>query len=210
MILISVKYQLDGSNVKEIILKSSWHTHLKHSKPCTCILQKVKNPPDGFSTSLLFASATIPIFVGLFLHILSMLLNVKLKCLRVPIADFERRNCRTRRDNPKSNKTIWQAINKTPKGRTKNRPFVYCIILKDIICHILSSRVESSERIGFDSYWSTVIVHNYANKNIFSEGYFFTNKIETMVSNGVENIGGKDLVTKWICIVSWYWTGDEG
>ena len=56
MILIPVKYQPDGSNVREIIFKISWHEHIKHSKPYTFILQKVNKPPDGFCTHLFFAS----------------------------------------------------------------------------------------------------------------------------------------------------------
>ena len=33
MIISPVKYQPHGINIKEILLKSSWHTYLKHSKP---------------------------------------------------------------------------------------------------------------------------------------------------------------------------------
>ena len=35
MILSPVKSQPDGRNVREILLKISWHTHLKHSKAYT-------------------------------------------------------------------------------------------------------------------------------------------------------------------------------
>ena len=68
IILSPVKYQLDGINVTENILKISCHTYLKHSKPYIFILQKVKKPPDGFLTHLLFSSANILTFGGLFLH----------------------------------------------------------------------------------------------------------------------------------------------
>ena len=40
MIIIPVIYQPDGSNVTEILLKRSWHTHLKNSKPYIFILRK--------------------------------------------------------------------------------------------------------------------------------------------------------------------------
>ena len=35
-------------------------------------------------------------------------------------------------------------------------------------------------------------------------------KIEPIISNGVETIGGKDLITKGIETVRWYWTNDWG
>ena len=38
----------------------------------------------------------------------------------------------------------------------------------------------------------------------------FTDKIDPIIYNGVANIGGKDLIPKWICTVSWSWTDDEG
>ena len=48
IIIIPVKYQAYGRNVTYILLKSSWHTHLKHSKPYIFNLEKVMNPPYGF------------------------------------------------------------------------------------------------------------------------------------------------------------------
>ena len=57
----------------------------------------------------------------------------------------------------------------TPKGHTKNRHFFFYTISKDRIFHILSSRVESSEHVIFDSDGSTVIVDNYANAHIWLE-----------------------------------------
>ena len=66
MIIIPVESQPDGSNGTEILLKSSWHTHLKHYNPYIFILQKVKEPPYGFSTHIFFASAIILRFGGLF------------------------------------------------------------------------------------------------------------------------------------------------
>ena len=54
-----------------------------------------------------------------------------------------------------------------PKGHTEKRPFFYCKFLKYRIYHILRSRVESTEHIGFDSDVSTVIVDNYDNEHIF-------------------------------------------
>ena len=35
----------------------------------------------------------------------------------------------------------------------------------------------------------------------------FTDKIEPIISNGVENIVGKDIIPKGIGTVSCYWTG---
>ena len=37
----------------------------------------------------------------------------------------------------------------------------------------------------------------------------FTDKIDTIISNGVENICGKDIITKKIVTVIWSWTDDE-
>ena len=81
---------------------------------------------------------------------------------------------------------------------------------KDGICHILSSRVESSESIGFDSYGYAVMVDNSANGHIFSEEDTLTNTIEAIISNGVANIGRRYLIPKGIGTVTWYWNYDEG
>ena len=70
-------------------------------------------------------------------------------------------------------------------------PFVFCTILMKRICHILSSRVESSKHIGFDSDGSTVIVDNYANASIRPKEDIFTDKIDPIISSGVTTIGGK-------------------
>ena len=168
MILIPVKYQPDDNNVREIILKSSSHTHLKYSKLYTLILQKVKKPPDEFFTNILFASEIILIFGGLFLHRLSRILKFKLKCLRMPKNDFSGQKFRTRRENPNSSKPSWRSRNQPLQGHTNNRPFVFCKISKDRICHILSSRVESSEQVVFDSDGSSFIVDNSTNSHILS------------------------------------------
>ena len=37
----------------------------------------------------------------------------------------------------------------------------------------------------------------------------FTEKIDPIISNGVANIGGKDLIPKVIRTVSWSWNYDE-
>ena len=37
----------------------------------------------------------------------------------------------------------------------------------------------------------------------------FTDKIELIVSNGVANICGKDIIPKGDDTVRWYWTGYE-
>ena len=70
--------------------------------------------------------------------------------------------------------------------------------------------MESSEQVGFDSDGSTVIVDKYANSDIFSEEEMFYDKIEPIIYNGVANIGGKDIITKGIGTVIWYWNDDEG
>ena len=111
---------------------SSWHTHIKHSKPYMLILQKFKKPPVVFCTHLFFASETILIFGGVFLHMLSRILRSKLNWLRVPKNELLRQKCRTRSDNPNSSKLIWRAKKKPPKGHTKNKPF-FCTISKDRI-----------------------------------------------------------------------------
>ena len=82
MIPISVKDQPYGIYFKEILPKSSWHTHLKHSNSYTFILQKVKNPPDGFYTHLFFSLSIILLFIVILLHRLSRIIKVKLKWLR--------------------------------------------------------------------------------------------------------------------------------
>ena len=38
----------------------------------------------------------------------------------------------------------------------------------------------------------------------------FTEKIDPIISNGVANIGGKDIIPKGVGKFSWYWTDDEG
>ena len=88
MILSPVISQPYGSNVRENLLKRSRHTDLKHSNPYTFILQKFKNPPDIFFTHIFFASETMLIFGGLFLHSISRILKVNLKWLRAPITEF--------------------------------------------------------------------------------------------------------------------------
>ena len=112
---------------------------------------KSENPADRFFTRLFFASEIILIFGGLYFHRLSRLLNIKLNWLRVPTSDFARQKFRNRRENPNSSKISCRARNKLFKGHTKNRPFIFCTISNDRICHILSSREENSEQVGFDS-----------------------------------------------------------
>ena len=97
-----------------------------------------------------------------------------------------------------------------PKATPKNRPFVLFAISKDRIFHILSSIVEYSEQILFDSYRSKVIIDNSANAHKCSEKFMFTDKIEPIISNVVATIGEKYLIPKCIFTVIWSWTGDEG
>ena len=98
MILSTLKVQTDNRNVRENLLKISSHTHPKHSKPYIFILQNSNKPPDVFCTHLFFSSSTILIFGGLFLHRLSSIFKVSIKCIRVPTTYFARKS-RTRRDN---------------------------------------------------------------------------------------------------------------
>ena len=105
----------------------------------------------------------------------------------------------SRRDNSNPSKTGWKAINKPPKYYTKDRPFVFCTIKRDGICHLLSSRVEFSEQV-----WSTVIVDNSENAQIFLEEDMLTHKINPVISNGVATIGETNIIPKGIDTVSWY------
>ena len=70
------------------------------------------------------------------------------------------------RENKNSSKLSCKARNKPHKCHTKNRPFVFYTISKDRICHILFSRVESPENIGFDSDGSSGILDNSDNEYI--------------------------------------------
>ena len=88
IIKIPVKVKSYSSNVTEIILNISCHTHLNIYMPCTFILQQVKKPTNGFCTHLFFKSSTIVAFGGKFLHWISRLLKVKLKLRKVPTTDF--------------------------------------------------------------------------------------------------------------------------
>ena len=90
MILSTLKYQADGINVTEILVKRSWHTHMKHSKPYIFVLQKVKKPPDRFFNCLFFSSEIILISSGLFSHRLSRILIVKLNRIGVSSTAFLR------------------------------------------------------------------------------------------------------------------------
>ena len=81
---------------------------------------------------------------------------------------------------------------------------------KDRICHILSSMMESSEQVGFDSDSSSVIVDNSANDHRCSEEYIFTVKTEPILSNGVGTIDERDLIPKLIGTVVWSLTDNEG
>ena len=118
--------------------------------------------------------------------------------------DFARNTCRNSRDNPNSSKISRKSRNKPSKGYNKNITFFYWIFLKDRICHILSSRVDSSEQFLFDSDVSAAIVDNSANVNIFSAEDMYTEKIDPMIYNGVEAIDGKYLIPKGIGTVRWF------
>ena len=122
MILSPVKAEPDGKSFIEVLLKSSWHRHLKHSKPYTFIKKRLKKPPNGLCNLLLFASAKILIFGGLFIHRISRILKFKLNWLRVPTTDFARQKLTTMMENPCSSNVIWKARKNPSKGHPKNRP----------------------------------------------------------------------------------------
>ena len=79
---------------------------------------------------------------------------------------------------------------------TKNRPFLYWKPPNDRICHILSSRVDYSEHIGFDSDGSTVIVDNSENSHVYSEEYMLLENIDPIIYIGVANKDGNILLQK--------------
>ena len=56
--------------------------------PPKFILHKYKETSDIFCTYLFFASSSIQIFCGVFLHSLSRLLKFKIKWLRMPTTEF--------------------------------------------------------------------------------------------------------------------------
>ena len=70
--------------------------------------------------------------------------------------------------------------------------------------------MESPEQVGFDSYGSTVKFNNSYNANILPEEDMFNDKIDPIIYNGVENIGGKYLIPKGVVTVRWYWIENEG
>ena len=62
MIIILDKSQPGGNCVKEIMHKSTWHTHLFFSHPYASIVQKLKKLPDVFFTHILFYRNNHPNF----------------------------------------------------------------------------------------------------------------------------------------------------
>ena len=70
--------------------------------------------------------------------------------------------------------------------------------------------MESSEQVGFDSDGSYFLVDNSENSQIWPEKEMFTDKIDPIIYNWVENIGGKDIITKGIGTISSSWTDDKG
>ena len=70
--------------------------------------------------------------------------------------------------------------------------------------------MESLEHIVFDFDVSAVKMDNYTNTYICLEEDMFTYNIEPIICNGVEIIGGKNIITKGIGTVSWYWTDEYG
>ena len=122
IILGPVKAQPHVINVTEILLKISWHTHLNYSKTYIFILQKVKNPPDGFFFHIFFALSIILIFCGLFLHRLFSILKSNINWIRETTSDFSKQKFITRRENPSSINISCKLRKKPPKGHTKIDP----------------------------------------------------------------------------------------
>ena len=148
-------------------------THLKYSKSSTVILQKVKKKPDGFCTYPFFASEIILIFGGIFLYRLYRLPKVKIKRLRVPKTDFARNKCITRKETQ---------IQVNPVGRQEI--FLPKATPKNTLCLLQNFKVQ-------DMMGLTVIVDNFSNAQILSAEDMLTDKIELIISNGVETICGK-------------------
>ena len=57
------------------------------------------------------------------------------------------------------------------------------------MCHILSSKLKSSEQFAFDYDGSLVIFYKSYNDNIYSEEDMFTENIDPIIYNGVAIIG---------------------
>ena len=70
--------------------------------------------------------------------------------------------------------------------------------------------MESSEQVGFESDVSSFIVDNSENDHICLDEDVFNNKIEPIISNRVETIDGRNIITKGIGTVSWSRTDDDG
>ena len=97
----------------------------------------MKNPPDGFCTSLLFASAIILICGVIFLHVISRILKVKLSYISFTTTGLKR-------ITHNQTNTVGKQEIILPKSTPKIYPFFYCKISKGGVFHILSSRVEYS------------------------------------------------------------------
>ena len=92
---------------------------MKHSNPYI-FLKTVNNPPAGFCTNIFFAPRIILTFGGLFLYMLSRIIRVNIKWLRVPMIDLKK--TKNRIENPKQSKPIWKARKKPPKATPRTQP----------------------------------------------------------------------------------------
>ena len=90
-----------GINVIQILLKNSWHTHLKYYNTYTFIVQKENKPRYGFCTRLCLSTSIILIFVGIFLDRLSKIIKFKLNWIMVSTPDFASQSRRTRSETTK-------------------------------------------------------------------------------------------------------------
>ena len=89
------------------------------------ILQKVKKPPNGFCTYLLFASAIILIFGGLFLHRISRIIKVKMNWIRVTTAEFSGKTAETGGITQIQVRSVRRQERSPPKATPKVYPSYY-------------------------------------------------------------------------------------
>ena len=67
---------------------------------------------------------------------------------------------------PKDRNTKLEVKKEPPKGDTQFSDLVYYSIKLDILCHIILSIIESTEKVGFDYNVSAFVVDNLTNTHI--------------------------------------------
>ena len=154
------------------------------------------NPPDEFFTHLFFASSIVLILICISKHSLCRIIKVDIKWLRVPIINLEDKNTELGGRIQIQVILVGTQEISLPKFHIKNRPFFFFKISKYRIYHIISSIMESSEKNGFDSNESTVIVDNSDNSHIRSEEDMFSENIAHTIFNLVATMGVNILFQK--------------